>query len=179
MLNSTNVMIDVATFGLTSNSVIANISAVRFNFDIGVTDKFSQNVKISDQVDLGRIIDSSAIEFWKTQPKELFDSLKHDRKDLKTSLELLAEFIKPAKYHWSNGAAFDQPIIEDALQLVNLKPIWKHYNSMCFRSIMTLLNINFNKLLQEQTKANENTNLNIAEFQANLLITTLNKLKLK
>lgn len=179
MLNSNNVMIDVATFGLTPDSVIANISAVIFNFDTGVTDKFSQNIMISDQVNLGRVLDKSSIEFWKTQPKELFDQFKLNRKDLKESLQDFAEFIKPAKYHWSNGAAFDQPIIEDALRTVNLQPIWKHYNSMCFRSIMTLLNVNFNKLLQEQTKANENTNLTIAEFQANLLITTINKLKLK
>jgi hypothetical protein len=39
---------------------------------------------------------------------------------------------------WGNGASFDVPLLEAAFAKCSIKPHWKYYNSLCYRTLKNL-----------------------------------------
>lgn len=120
----TDVMIDLETLATNMRPVILSIGAVAFNMHDSIPKKetewvFYQVVSIKSQK--GRTQSLDTINWWGTQPKEAQRVLPESQKTLvtlDTGLVRLSEWcasLGPTiKRVWSNGAAFDIPILDQA-----------------------------------------------------------------
>lgn len=134
-----NIMIDLETLGLTADSVILSIGAVKFNPTGAICDEaFYTVVDIDDQRD--RHINGSTLAWWVKQgesAQKVFDAPK--KSSLDAALEDLQAFVDHAEYSvWSNGADFDIPMINHALRTRGYGPLFKHWNHKCFRTLKGL-----------------------------------------
>jgi 3'-5' exoribonuclease-like protein len=110
-------MIDLETLGVKPWSAVRSIGAVSFD-PFGpkpkIIDQFYVNLNEQSQLDEGCTTDQSVLEWWDRQPKEVLEAVLVDKQDWRYGLGEFAEWFKHtgAKYVWSQGAAFDFPIMD-------------------------------------------------------------------
>lgn len=130
-----HIMLDLETLGLTADSVILSIGAVKFNLDGTICDDCHYSIcSLSSQS--SRHINGDTLAWWMQQSdsaKSVFTSINIS---LHTALMNLKRFVDRDDYKlWSNGADFDIPIIAHALRTNGIEPLVKHWNHRCFRTI--------------------------------------------
>lgn len=131
-----HIMIDMETLGLTADSVILSIGAVKFNTTGPISDDaFYAVCDIDSQRD--RHINAGTLAWWIGQTdkaKEVFNA--PDKHTLVDALSALAEWVDhPDYFVWSNGADFDIPILAHAQRMNGMPPLFKHWNHRCFRTL--------------------------------------------
>jgi len=130
-----DLMVDIETLGVGSNSVITQIGACYFDRYTGeIGEKFKENIDIKSCLKHGLEIDASTLKFWFNQPNPTF--LKNTL-DLSLVLSKFSDFCKEVENIWSH-ATFDIPIISNAYRKCELE-IPFAYNSP--RDIRTLLDL--------------------------------------
>jgi hypothetical protein len=142
-------MIDLETLGTQPGSVILSIGAVLFDPALPVEEciggEFYTVVSTTSCIEYGLQTSQDTVDWWARQSAEARtvidqanDNNGLETNSLYTALDLLAKFIPPAARVWSNGANFDQPLLDVAYNRVGKQIPWKYYNSRCYRTIVAL-----------------------------------------
>lgn len=141
-------MIDLETLGTAPGSVILSIGAVLFDPSAPpescITKEFYCVVGRADSERRGLAVDQSTLDWWKSQSPEAREVLTaaEDPEQfnlLPDALEMLATFIPTGSKVWSNGANFDQPLLDVAYRLCEIPLPWKFWDSRCYRTLVALV----------------------------------------
>lgn len=135
-------MIDLETLGTTADAVILSIGAVKFNLESGdIEDKaFYASVSINSNIDLGRRVSESTLQWWMGQSPAA-QAVFHEQPKLTLEAalrELIEWFEHDQRRVWSNGADFDLPMLAHAFTQLGLTIPWQFFNSRCFRTYKAL-----------------------------------------
>lgn len=144
-----HVQIDLETLGTQPDSVILSIGAVIFDPskppEKCIQEEFYVVVSTTSCIDHGLQISKDTLDWWDKQSKEartvieIASDNKHpDCHTLSDALMKLTKFIPENARIWSNGANFDQPILDVARTRCNLNLPWKYFNSRCYRTVINL-----------------------------------------
>ena len=154
-------MIDLETLNTRPDSVILTIGAVKFNsHDTGIIDRFYMKPDVDEQLDLGRSVDESTIEWWSKQNQEAREEAfsVSGRTSYKDSIASLAKFCWNSSRVWSNGASFDIVLVEHAMSQLEIVFPWRHWE---IRDTRTLWDVTGVKLTD-----NGNVTLHKADVDA-------------
>jgi exodeoxyribonuclease VIII len=139
------VMVDLETMSQRSNASIASIGAVKFE-DGKIIDKFYCTVDIKSCKELGLNIQKETVEWWSRQNPEALAELRKNNIDIKEALADFREWYgKKSLWTWSNGAGFDNVILENAYKAIGENTPWKFYDSRCYRTVKAIINIEENE----------------------------------
>ena len=145
-----NVMIDLETWGLYSGCAIRSIGAVQFDpFAKGSTgQEFYVNVDRKSCEEVGLHVLPATEKWWSEQSQKARDALDTSPTPLKQALIMFASYWLKigGQYPWSQGANYDQPIIEEAMRRCDVKVPWKFWDSRCTRTAYGLAGFNPNSM---------------------------------
>lgn len=136
-----HIMIDNETLSTRPDAVILSIGAVKFDPYSDEVDNggFYAVVSISSNLDAGRHISESTLQWWMQQSEGARKVFSEPSISLPDALNSLTEWIDGPNYKiWSNGASFDIPMIEHAYATHGADTPWKFWNANCFRTIKNL-----------------------------------------
>jgi hypothetical protein len=139
------VMIDLETMGVESNSVICSIGAVKFDitkssFKDSVLDEFYCTVDALDCKRHGLVFTQTTLDWWAKQDPQTLKLLRKDNVSLMEALERFSKWYGGKSLPtWGNGAAFDNVILENAYKAVGLTRPWLPWDDRCYRTIKNLL----------------------------------------
>ena len=148
----TNIMLDLETLGIKSDSVILSIGAVSFD-ENAVIDEFYTTINMQSCLDYGLKIYPHTLQWWMKQS----DEAKRGLFDSTTSLpDALMDFskwvLKTAEETrmWGNGEDFDNVLLKHAYLSAGFSPScipWNFRNNMSYRTLKNLLpNIRINRV---------------------------------
>ena len=140
-------MIDLETLGTLPGSIILSIGAVIFDptksADECLGKEFYCVINRADSEAHGLAFSQDTLNWWMKQSpaarRVLADVESLELSDmLPDSLRMLADFIPSGSKVWSNGANFDQPLLDVAYDRCGIALPWKFWNSRCHRTILGL-----------------------------------------
>lgn len=138
LTDDSNIMLDLETFGIKSNAAIVSIGAVRFNGK-EVTDTFYVRLDLESVLRAGMEMDASTVLWWMGQGDEARGELTSgDKVELAKALQSFSMFCKPTDKVWGNGATFDNVILSNAYQLLDLHRPWSYKNDRCYRTVSAM-----------------------------------------
>ncbi|CAM3776707.1 3'-5' exonuclease [Litorimonas haliclonae] len=138
--NFTDCMIDFETMGPTPDSVVLQMGWCFFNRKdnekpVGFRRMFCQ----LEQKMLGRTVTPSTADWWETQDQDLFQRVSSGKDEIE---DVLSDFTASWQKHaiestwlWSNGPAFDEPILVSLYNSIEQQTPWKFWNSRCLRTL--------------------------------------------
>jgi hypothetical protein len=136
-----NVMIDLETCDTVATAAIRSIGAVKFDSN-GIIDSFYQNVFPESCYSFGMTKSEDTMKWWESQGKEAKDILEIEQVTIQEALLKFNKWYGPlGLYTWGNGANFDNPIMENAYRLTNIKCPWEFWKDRCFRTARALVPI--------------------------------------
>lgn len=142
-----HVMVDLETLDTQPGAAILSIGAVLFNSakppEECLGGEFYRVVHVPTCEALGMTISRSTLDWWESQSSEARAVLEHARDssqsvDIHEALADLRDFLPKDVKVWSNGANFDQPLLDVAYNRIGGFIPWKYYNSRCYRTIISL-----------------------------------------
>ncbi|AUR87947.1 ribonuclease H-like domain protein [Vibrio phage 1.106.O._10N.286.51.F7] len=139
-----HVMLDIETLGTGVNSVILSIGACYFNPDTGdLGESFHVHVDAKSCCDHGLNVDISTVLWWLSQDSSSQSKITDGQSKsipLTDALNKLSQFISLHKETkvWGNGPTFDNAIIGNAYQSVNIKCPWEFRNERDVRTVVDL-----------------------------------------
>jgi exodeoxyribonuclease VIII len=155
-LRLNNIMVDMETLGTLADAPIMSIGAVRFDpFADEIADQgFYRSITLQSNFDLGRRPSESTLKWWMEQAATNAAAatvFTEQKVDLETALiEYVAWFwdgethihrkqvLKRDTCTWSNGADFDIPMLNHALDCCRIPIPWNFWNSRCVRTYKNL-----------------------------------------
>lgn len=154
-MSLTHIVIDIETLSTKPNAVILSVACVPFVLEEHTlfNDLLSKGIYIkfdaSDQIKkYKRDVDKKTIDWWKTQPQEVFNAeVKPSKRDVDslTGITTLSKFIgsidgfnSKKSYVWSRGNNFDFPILQSLYEDLEIK---LPYNTWTIRDIRTAIDI--------------------------------------
>jgi DNA polymerase III epsilon subunit-like protein len=141
--NQVHIMVDLETLSTRANATILSIGAVRFTLGKGIIDTFYINVDGKSCKEAGLHVSKDTVKWWSEQNKEALKALLVDPQPLTVAMNKFYEWCGNDEIMiWGNGASFDVTILEEAFEAVGVSRYpWKHWNIMCFRTVMNLMGI--------------------------------------
>ena len=140
-----HVMIDLETLGTQPGSVILSIGAVLFDpsktLDEAIGAEFYIVVNKESSIDCAMTISKDTLAWWEKQSPEarkVLTDAETGGSSMECALKDLSKFIPAGAKIWSNGANFDQPLLDVAYDRVCEALPWKYWNSRCYRTIVAL-----------------------------------------
>ena len=144
-----NVMLDLETFGNTTDSVIVAIGAVIFSKEGVSDDSFYINVDPTDCQKHGLTISASTVLWWLQQSEEARVAItKPEKIPLKEALEKFSSWLfawrKPGDKQgddvaiWGNGSDFDNALLARAYEKIGHQVPWNFRHNRCYRTIKSL-----------------------------------------
>lgn len=143
-MNSINIMVDLETLGTDSKSGILTIGAVEFSA-AGLGQTFYQAVDPVSVQKLGFVIDASTMVWWIQQNVEAQVAAFTGSSSLPDALAAFSGYVETVRVGlgtaksdvkiWGNGASFDNVILRNAYQGIDMEPPWKFWNDRCFRTL--------------------------------------------
>lgn len=161
----TNIMIDIETLGIQSNSAILSIGAVKFNIIDEFVEDYGKNVfhayiNPTSCLEKGLTYNQSTLDWWKEQDKKAQDKIvkeSSDGSDIEYVLQKFSEWLSINELDytqvWGNGSSFDISILESAFRACNLPIPWKYYNVRDVRTIAWLAAVKERVNFIERNKA--------------------------
>lgn len=140
-----NIMIDIETMGIETNSALISLGAVRFDphATVGeVIDSFYVAIDLTSSVNAGLKISPSTVMWWMNKDRDAAREqlLSENHVDIESALIGFADWYGPESLPtWGNGATFDNVIVANAMKLCGLPVPWKYYHERCFRTLKNLV----------------------------------------
>ena len=136
----TGVMLDLETLGVTYDSVIVSLAAVKFSISEGIMSEFSVNISPQDAMKYGLKTDKETIEWWSKQPKETVDAWRKNAVSLKEAMDGFCDWYGPKTHPtWAKGGnCFDFPILETSLKAVGHRTPYHFRDCMDYRTLINL-----------------------------------------
>lgn len=141
---SNRIMLDLETMGNGSNAAIVSIGAVRFDFRLGVTDRFEIGVDLTASIESGGVVDGSTVVWWLGQPKEAQSRLLAlKRVHVAVALQEFCNWAteggsRPIDEIWGNGATADNVWLANAYKRSALPVPWTYKADRCYRTVRAL-----------------------------------------
>lgn len=162
------VMVDLETMSQKSNAAIASIGAVKIQDGL-IIDKFYCTVDIKSCKEIGLNIQKETVEWWSKQNPEALAELRKNNISIQDALSDFREWYgKKSLWTWSNGAGFDNVILENAYRAIGEDTPWKFYDSRCYRTVKAIIN-----LPEDERQGTHHNALDDAVHQARHLIRIL------
>lgn len=140
-----NVMIDLETLGTQPGSVILSVGAVLFDPTKPPSECIGNELYMvigkKSCEEFGLTTSKDTLEWWEKQSPEarkVLDEAACSENDLRAVMSRLSQFIPAGAKVWSNGANFDQPLLDVAYHKCGISLPWKYWNSRCYRTILAL-----------------------------------------
>lgn len=150
-----NIMVDIETLGTRPGCVVLSIGAVEFDEDAFCTGReFHAHIDAETATDCGLVVCPRTVMWWLDQEKEAQNALL-DREAIDIGHALI-DFVDSFEWQdtlvWANGASFDFPILEHAMEAAGLNVPWAFYNLRDFRTLKNLVS----KEIYKELKATPN-----------------------
>lgn len=165
---SFHTMLDLETFATSNNAYIISIGAVNFNKE-GIIEAFYVNIHTAYE-EAQFDINPQTVMWWLDQSEAAKTALKKDPQKLSNALRLFGEFIEGTDGVWGNGSTFDNVILRNAYNKLNIKCPWHFRKDKCFRTVANL----YPREEIEVTGTQHNA-LHDAKKQARVIIVLANK----
>jgi hypothetical protein len=157
-MNAMDVMVDLETMGLSYNSAIISIGAVKFN-TLGIRSEFYNVIDLQSCVDAGLQVEANTILWWMRQSNEAREALTTKKAlPLRSALLNFAAWLgdDPITWGnrtlltdsesepeddsglWGNGSDFDNVLLANAYKACKLVLPWKDKSNRCYRTIKKL-----------------------------------------
>lgn len=140
-----NIMVDVETLGVTPDSIILSIAAVKFEFGSDKYEPFSINLDPKSSKALGMVSDPETVSWWREQSPEALAAFMKNPVDVKEGMAQFIDWVGPEwrkMIWWANGANFDYPVLEWTMRACEFKYPWKYWNCRDARTLYSLCDIN-------------------------------------
>jgi DNA polymerase III epsilon subunit-like protein len=139
LIEGINVMIDLETCDTVATAAIRSIGAVKFDSN-GIIDSFYQNVFPESCYSLGMTQSQDTMTWWESQGDSAKNILEKDQVTIQEALKRFNTWYGPiGLYTWGNGANFDNPIMEYAYRITNIKCPWEFWKDRCFRTARSVV----------------------------------------
>lgn len=169
-----HLMIDFETLGTTPDCVVISLGACLFTPKGGIKDDLYIRFDMSEQLKLGRKIDSETLEWWMSQSDRARAVFKEKNgESIRKTHAFISRMLMnsdPKKVRvWCKGLDFDVSIINDIFGMFDQPTPWKFWNVACFRTFLYLTGIKV-----DRSKIAHNA-LDDARAQAQILIDYFNR----
>jgi exodeoxyribonuclease VIII len=144
MNRPTDVMVDLETMGTTADAVIISIGAVAFCMDTCAVLVDAGFYRVLDLQQCGRHVSAATRAWWESQSeaaRAVLHTPADERTTLRQALAELQEWASPLAGDlrwWSNGAAFDLPILAHAYAQHDMREPWRQFGDRCYRTYKNL-----------------------------------------
>jgi hypothetical protein len=168
-------MIDFETLGNGKDKCLCQVGAVYFDRITGELGKeFKATIDARSHEVIGGKIDASTVYWWLAQSEEARQSiLAEDKKDIKTAMTELNEFLADAEHIWSH-ATFDFVTLIDTLKQCGIKLSFSYKAGLDLRTLVYLAGIRVSDFVREGT---HHDGLEDAKFQVKYAVSSLNSIK--
>lgn len=154
----THVMIDIETLGKKPGCAVLSIGAVAFNpYSVeSVIPSFYNTITQESCERLGLVVDPDTVAWWSRQSIESQNALKENNIDLYLVMLCFVQWFKSVggKQIWCQGANFDEPIVREILERLNIPVPWKFYDVRDTRTVYDVCKFNTNTISREGTYHN-------------------------
>ena len=135
-------MVDLETLGLRPTSVVLSVGLVSFN-ETSILDKLHVRLAVDQQIEAGRTIDGSTLDWWMIQEeaarRHLFSGAAAQRRLLvEDGLQMIWSFMQGADEVWGNGAAFDNVLLRDLFRHMKGIVPWGYKADRCYRTVKAM-----------------------------------------
>lgn len=139
----TGVMLDIETLGVSYDSVIVSLAAVKFSLTDGIMSEFTINIDPMDSKRYGLKTDADTLAWWSRQPIELVNAWRKEPVSLVLAMEKFCDWYGPkTRPTWAKGGnCFDFPIIESSLKVVGMRTPYHFRDCMDYRTVINLFNL--------------------------------------
>lgn len=151
-----DLMLDLETWGLRPGCAIRSIGAVMFDpRSDAIGEKFYVNVEDQSCLILGLTQLQSTRDWW-NGPKvtqKARDAFLVNPLPIAGAIGKFSAFFREqgAQRVWSQGANYDEPIMQAVYDLLGTKAPWKFWDSRCTRTAYGLAGLNFNAVSRAGT----------------------------
>ncbi len=139
-----HIMVDIETLGNKSNSVITQISAVRFDRETGETgEEFDIHLDIQDCMEQGLEVNADTLMWWFKQDaaaRAPFTDTSIKRHDLHYALVNFEQWLKYTGDFdgiWGNSARFDLGLLSDAYDKIRRDIPWPYWTELDVRTLVS------------------------------------------
>lgn len=133
-----DVMLDLETLSTSHDSVVLTLGAVKFNpFTLREPfDELYMRVDADEQIERGRDVSESTMEWWTRQPVEIQEEAlgPQNRHPVVDVLKALNKFVVGADKIWCQGPHFDITILESLYNQYGMVPNWQYWQIMDSRT---------------------------------------------
>jgi len=142
----TDVMIDIETASTKYDACILSIGIVKFNlFDSSKErEELELLIFLDSSIEAGLRVSDDTMNWWKKQDIKVYNHvfIEEPRLSLKDALERMNKFLSQStlERYWSQGS-FDYVILENALEKLEMTPVWKFYQIRDSRTLSQLISI--------------------------------------
>lgn len=136
---TSGIMLDIETLGTRPGCVVLSIGAVEFD-DGELSNHFSVHLDPEDAAAHGLLIEPRTVMWWLEQSREAQRALITAKRTpfVRGMMDFVKAFEWKDKPVWVNGASFDFPIVEAALEAAGVPVPWKFWDQRCFRTVKNL-----------------------------------------
>lgn len=147
MMNNT--MLDLETWGIVPGCAIRSIGAVMFDpISGGIGKEFYMNIDEATCTGVGLTKSEDTIKYWAEQRPEAQSVLLPDQFPLEEVLDCFVQWFQRSQgiFVWSQGANFDEPIIQAAMRACAIEAPWKFWNVRDTRTAYEMARFNHFKV---------------------------------
>lgn len=134
------VMLDIETLGTNLGDVILSIAAYPFHLPYKI-EPFYMKINVDSSLNLGFTTMQSTIDWWGTQPTEVFDEATSGVISINEVLTKLSEWVKglPGEMElYGNSNTFDNEMVKTAYNKCNIEVPWSYRQDRDYRTLFNL-----------------------------------------
>ena len=133
---SFHTMLDLETLATSNNAFIISIGAVNFN-EKEILNEFYAVIN-TNKPEADFDVNPATVMWWMSQSQEARDALKGGESSLSPHLHSFAKFVEGTNGVWGNSSTFDNMILRNAYQKLNIKCPWHFRKDKCFRTLANM-----------------------------------------
>lgn len=149
-----DIMLDIETFSTSANGLIVQVAMAQFDRNTAqVKSSTTINIDVEDSLKHGFIMEEETLDWWATQPKEIFESLQVNPFSCEEAYNCIKQFIPFGAVIWSH-ATFDVPMLANFCIKVSgdKKLPWAYKNARDIRTLVDLAGLDLDKYDWEKEK---------------------------
>ena len=140
---TTHATIDIETLGTSPDAVVLTIGGIKFDptADDGLHSEFYYRIDADEQIEMGRSVMESTLEWWEKQSEEVkAEALEPTgRVPVEDTLKSLNKWLVGVDKLWCQGPVFDIGILENLYKGADLHYNWSFWNIRDSRTLFGLM----------------------------------------
>ena len=140
---TTHATIDIETLGKSPSAVVLTIGGIKFDpmADDGLHSQFYYRLNADEQIEKGRTITETTLEWWDKQDEEVKKEAMspEDRVSVEETLKALNKWLVGVDKIWCQGPVFDIGILENLYKKIGLHHNWSFWVIRDSRTLFSLM----------------------------------------